>query len=433
MIKDVPNAIEEEKKVLSAMWLKDGEVIPTVAEILQADDFYRPEHKIIFAATLKVYETGHCDPLLVLDELKNTKVDSAYVLSLVNAEFSIHRAARYSAIIKEKAQLRRLIEISEELKENAEVGLLTVDKIIAKVDTSLQDVAKTRSEVATDIFDDLQAGLSQLEQRMKNKGDLIGVSTGFYDLDRVTNGLKKSDLIILAARPSMGKTALALNIAVAAARKVPTLLFSLEMSKAQIIDRLMASAARVHATRIAKGTLSDGEYLAIVDQLDDLSKLQFKTDDTGMLTLSELKMRARRIKQKYGLGFIVIDYIQLIQGDKRAQNNRVQEVSEISRSLKTLARDLDIPILALSQLNRSVELRAEKKPQLSDLRESGSLEQDADIVMFLYRDEYYNRDDTNNQNIADLIIAKNRNGATTTIKLKFEKEYLLFSDLVREG
>ena len=256
-----------------------------------------------------------------------------------------------------------------------------------------------------------------------------GLATGFYALDKKLGGLKKSDLIILAARPSMGKTALAMNMAAKVARQNTVLVFSLEMSRWQLAWRFYSADSHVNATRIQNRTLTQGEVSALVNSLEQLAELKLHFDDTSSITLTEIKMKARRIKRKFGLDLIILDYLQLVECGKRYAGNRVQEVSELSRGLKGLARELDIPILALSQLSRNVEMRAEKRPQLSDLRESGSIEQDADIVLFLYREEYYNREEPSN--IAELIIAKNRNGATGSVPLKFEREYVLFDNLTR--
>lgn len=265
-----------------------------------------------------------------------------------------------------------------------------------------------------------------------NPGVIIGVPTGFYDLDKMSGGLKKSDLIILAARPSMGKTALALNIATAAAsRGKVTLIFSLEMSRTQLMQRMLSANSQIPATKIQMGLLSDDDWDNILSSVVEMGEWPLYIDDTAGISLTDLKMEARRIKREHGLDLVVVDYIQLMQGSKEYRGNRVQEVSELSRGLKALARELDVPVLALSQLSRAVEMRAEKKPQLSDLRESGSIEQDADIVMFLYRDGYYDLDDEINRNIAELIIAKNRNGSTGKVDLYFAKEILQFSEFTR--
>ncbi len=258
-----------------------------------------------------------------------------------------------------------------------------------------------------------------------------GISTGFLDLERVLNGLQRSDMIILAARPSMGKTALALNIAKNAARKGNVVaIFSLEMGAGQLAKRLLATESGVNSQRINRGELDYNEMEQLLLAVDRLSKLKVYIDDNGGQTILEIRSKARRLAHEVGLDLIVIDYLQLMTG--RRAENRQQEISDISRNLKTLARELDVPILALSQLSRSVELRAEKKPQLSDLRESGSLEQDADIVMFLYREEYYNREESDKANVAEVIIAKNRNGPTTAVNLYFDKETMRFENLTRD-
>ncbi|MBQ6298131.1 MAG: replicative DNA helicase [Selenomonadaceae bacterium] len=264
---------------------------------------------------------------------------------------------------------------------------------------------------------------------LDNPGKMLGIPSGFLDLDKVLNGFKKSDLIILAARPSMGKTALALNIATNAASAHSVMIFSLEMSKLQLGIRLLSSASRVNSHYLNTGNINNDDLIKVINDLIELSNLKIYINDKSNLSLMELQKKAHRLKRKYGLDLMVIDYMQLIQASKEYRGNRVQEMSEISRGLKTLARELNVPILALSQLSRNVEMRLEKKPQLSDLRESGSIEQDADIVMFLYRDEYYNPDDTNNANIAELIIAKNRNGPTKSIRLRFDKEITRFDNL----
>ena len=282
----------------------------------------------------------------------------------------------------------------------------------------------------------LQSNLEKIQDSYNNPGSLRGVPTGLTGVEKVLNGLHKSDLILLAARPSMGKTALALNIAVNAAKKGKVVaLFSLEMSCEQIGNRLLSSESKVNSLHLNTGKLANGDMGKLVDALDVLSRLNMYIDDTPGISILDLRSKARRLKHEIGsLDLIVLDYLQLMQGrsNRNTEMNRQQEISEISRSLKALARELNVPILALSQLSRNVEMRAEKKPQLSDLRESGSLEQDADIVLFLYRDEYYNRDEAENENIAELIIAKNRNGPTTSVRLQFQKEYLLFRNLERE-
>lgn len=436
----MPAALDMEKKLLSAMMLKEGAIISTVANILTAEDFFRPEHRKIFNALVTVYNRGTPpDVLLVESELRRTgeldSVNRAYLFSLVDLEFTTARAEAYANNIKEKAILRRLIQAGAEIIDEAQNDLNTVEDVLEGAEKKILSVTTKTNQVG---FERLTAVLQKSFERIQhihnNPDEMAGVTTGLVDLNRITNGLHKSDLILLAARPSMGKTALALNIAVNAARAGKVVaLFSLEMSKTQLGNRILSSWSGVNSLHLNTGNLSDDDMRSLIDALDEMSRLKLFIDDTAGLTLLEIRSKARRLKHEHGLDLIVIDYLQLMQGGRSrlSEQNRQQEISEISRSLKALAREMDVPILALSQLSRNVEMRAEKKPQLSDLRESGSLEQDADIVMFLYRDEYYNRDDTDNENIAELILAKNRNGPTTSIRLQFQKEIMRFNDLTR--
>lgn len=438
----MPEAIEMEKKLLSSMMLKEGEIISTVTGIITADDFYREENRIIFRALIAVYNRGTPpDILLVEDELRRTdeldRVNRRYLFSLVDLEFSTARAEAYANTIRTKSILRRLIKVGLEIADEAGDESKDVEDVLESVEKKILSVTSKNNQTG---FEKLSAILQRSFERIQrihnHPGEMEGVTTGLIDLNKVTNGLQKSDLILLAARPSMGKTALALNIAVnAAANKKIVALFSLEMSKTQLGNRLLSTASKVNSQYLNTGIFSDNDMQNLLNSLDRLSPLRLFIDDTAGISLLELRSKVRRLKNEYGLDLIVIDYLQLMQGgnSRLTEQNRQQEISEISRSLKALARELDVPILALSQLSRSVEMRADKKPQLSDLRESGSLEQDADIVMFLYRDEYYNRDNTENQNIAELIIAKNRNGPTTSIRLQFNKEIMHFGDLTRAG
>lgn len=432
-MREYPQAIEMEKKLLSAMMLKGGEAVPKVAEVIGAQDFFRPEHRLIFNAILAVASSDTpLDVILVEEELTRAgnleKVTRRYLLSLIDYEFSTAPALHYAKTIKEKAQLRRLIDIGAELLDKAGREELSPSELTAEFAGMLIDT----DEAATEGFESatiLAANAVERAAQVSKVYGLTGVSTGFFGLNKLTNGLQKSELILLAARPAMGKTALALNIAQHAAEDGKIVaLFSLEMSKAQLGARLVSSLSGVAATKINSGTMTDEEYRAMLNAVDLIGNSRLFVDDTGALTVAGLRMKAKRFKQEHGLDLIVVDYLQLMQST--AMNNRVQEISEISRGLKLLARELNIPILALSQLNRSVEMRADKRPQLSDLRDSGSLEQDADIVMFLYRDEYYNRDDPENKNLAELIVAKNRNGATSIIPLYFHRELTCFENFL---
>ena len=428
-----PNALAMEKNLLSALMLQGGAAVPEVAELVSAEDFYRPEHKIIFSAILAAADTDTpLDVLLVEDELQRRgeleKVSRQYLFSLIDMEFSTARATHYAKIIREKAHLRRLIEAGQILIDKASRDDADATELAAEFATRL-----TNADTAQGIESAKDLAIAAFERAaaIDKSGELTGVTTGLLDLNKVTNGLQSAELIILAARPSMGKTALALNIAQNAAAKGNTVLvFSLEMGKGQLGARLLSAVSGVDGRKLTAGGLTDSDYEKLLGALDRLSELPLYVDDTSGQNVARLRMTARRFKQKHELALIVVDYLQLMH--EAGKENRVQEISAISRGLKLLAKELNVPILALSQLSRNVEMRADKRPQLSDLRESGSLEQDADVVMFLYRDEYYNRDDADNQNLAELIIAKNRNGATASIRLHFDKELTRFGDLVRD-
>ena len=431
----LPEALEIEKKLLSAMMLKDGEVIPEVAAILRAEDFYREEHRCIYRAMLRIYSRGTPpDVLLVLDELQRAgelkKVRRDYLFALIDYEFTTTRAVMQAETIKDKAQLRRLIQACEEIVYDSEEEQKPLKELLEDAERKIFAVTYKVIKRIEAIDTIMQRAFERVISRAEHPDKITGVETKLIGLDRALNGLQKSDLIILAARPSMGKTALALNIAMNATKSGATVaIFSLEMSKGQIAERLISTLSGVNSQNMKTGNLTDSEMRNLINAVEEIAGLRLHIDDTPGIGLLEMRSKLRRLAHESGLDLIVIDYLQLMQGGRA--ENRQQEISEISRSLKALAREMDVPILALSQLSRSVELRADKKPQLSDLRESGSLEQDADIVMFLYRDEYYNRDDETNKNIAELIIAKNRNGPTTSIGLQFKKETMRFGDLTR--
>ena len=433
----MPEAIEMEKKLLSAMMLKEGAIIPTVSGIITADDFYREENRIIFRAMVAVYNRGTPpDVLLIEEELRRTdeldRINRRYLFSLIDLEFSTSRAETYANTIRIKSILRRLIKAGQEIADEASDESKNVEDVLENAEKKILSVTSRNNQTGFEKLSSvLQRSFERIQRIHNHPGEMEGVTTGLIDLNKVTNGFQKSDLILLAARPSMGKTALALNMATrAAADKKIVALFSLEMSKTQLGNRLLSTASKVNSQHLNTGIFSDADMQILLNSLEELSPLKLFIDDTASISLLELRSKVRQLKNEHGLDLIIIDYLQLMQGgtSRLAERNRQQEISEISRGLKGLARELDVPILALSQLSRSVEMRADKKPQLSDLRESGSLEQDADIVMFLYRDEYYNRDDTNNKNVAELIIAKNRNGPTTSVRLQFNKEIMHFGD-----
>ena len=429
-------AIEIEKKLLSSLMIDEGEAIPRVSVMLNAEDFYRAEHRLIYAALLALYAKGTpINPLLVVAELNRIdvkrRVTRTYLFGLVELEYTTARAEYYAKIIKEHSIRRRLKEIGRELIEAADDETKSVEELLEMAERKILSVSATQNRTG---FEDVRSIMlktfERVNARVSRPNELGGVGSGLIDLDKVLNGFQKSDLILLAARPSMGKTALALNIAANSAAKNKSVgVFSLEMSKLQLGSRMLSTWSGVNSQYLNTGNVTDDDMNLLLSALEELGNLKLYIDDTAGLGLLELRSKARRLKHEFGLDLLIIDYLQLMQG-MRAEN-RQQEISEISRGLKGLARELDVPIIALSQLSRSVEMRAEKKPQLSDLRESGSLEQDADIVMFLYRDEYYNRDEQDNENIAELIIAKNRNGPTTSVRLQFNKEVMRFGNLTR--
>lgn len=431
-----PQNIDAEKSLLGAV-LIDEETLADITEHVTLRDFYEKRHSIIYDAMMRLYEKRKPVDLLTLtDELKRKKEleiigGSAYLTELTNYVPTSAHAESYAEIVAQKAVRRRLIkasgEISEmgfnedsttqELLQQAEAELFSVS------DQSLKQDLVSIETILTDSFD-------RMEELHRNKGQLRGVRTGYRDLDNMTAGLQRSDLIILAARPAMGKTTLVTNLAynVATIAKQSVIFFSLEMSKEQLVDRMLADASGVDAWNIRTGNLSENDFSKLSDAMGEMAEAPIYIDDTPGVSVLEMRTKARRAAHEAPLGLIIVDYLQLMQGSGRDSGNRVQEVSEISRGLKLLARELNVPVIALSQLSRSVESRTPQIPQLSDLRESGSIEQDADIVMFIYREAYYNPD-TDRENITDLIIAKHRNGPTGKVELYFHPERLRFMSL----
>ena len=435
MKQNIDLLIETEKKLLSALMLKGGKAIPDAAEELTPDDFYRQEHKVIYKTLLELNNDNVPIDVLLVEQALNksgdiNKVTRQYLYGLHPLEFSTLRVPIYVKEIKSQSNLRRLSMLGRYITSAAENDS-PLEEILNRAAQEMTTISHVKSrsvipisEAAKDFWDELNR---------QEKG-IHGLRTGLYNLDSIIGGLNKSDLIILAARPSMGKSALALNIAANVAKLNSVLFFSLEMSLKQLLTRLYSADSGVPSTKIQFKSYSDEETDLILSSCDHLAQLKLHLDDTAGLSLMAMKLRARRVKQKYGLDLIVVDYLQLMAGSGKYKDNRVQEVSELSRGLKALARELDIPIIALSQLSRAVELRADKRPMLSDLRESGSIEQDADLVMFLYREEYYDRDiDVDKRKDTELIIAKNRNGFTGTARLLFDKATQNFDDKTVKG
>ena len=433
-----PHNIDAEKSLLGAI-LIDQEVLIDVVEIVKATDFYDKRHGKIFAGMIHLYQNHEgVDLITVTDELKKSgHLDeiggSTYLAELTNHVPTAAHASSYAEIVSQNAVRRRLIKASADINSLAFDENLTVPQLLGQSEAELFSVSDSSlKQDLTSISDILDTSFDRINDLYVNKGVLRGVKTGYRDLDNMTAGLQRSDLIILAARPAMGKTTLVTNLAynVATIEKKTVLFFSLEMSKEQLIDRMLADAAGVDSWNIRTGNLSEEDFAKLAEASGEMAEAPIFIDDTPGVSVLEMRTKARRAAHDGELGLIIIDYLQLMQGSGSAQanGNRVQEVSEISRGLKLLARELNVPIIALSQLSRSVESRSPQIPQLADLRESGSIEQDADIVMFIYREAYYNPE-TERENITDLILAKHRHGPTGTVELYFHPERLRFMSL----
>ncbi len=429
----LPQNIEAEQSVLGAMLIRQ-EAITETQEILRADDFYREAHRIVYNAIEELFSNHEAVDLVTLTEQlrKTNNLDKvggiSFVTALANSVPTAANVVYHAKIVKEKAELRRLIDAATEIATKAYADEDDVDDIMDDAEKKILAIAANQMRgTFVPISEIIISAIDRVEQLYENQGGLTGISTGFSDLDQLTSGLQPSDLVLVAARPSMGKTAFTLNIATyAALHDSSVAFFSLEMSKEQLVQRMICSEGGIDSQRLRTGDLLDEEWTQLIATADRLSTAKIYIDDTPGITVMELRSKARRLKAEHGLDLVIIDYLQLMQGrSARSGDNRQQEISEISRSLKALARELGVPVVALSQLSRSVESRQVKKPMLSDLRESGSLEQDADIVMFLYREDYYNQE-TENKNITEVIIAKHRNGPIDTVRLFFHKEYTKF-------
>ena len=436
-----PQNVDAEKSLLGAI-LIDEEVLADVAEITKVIDFYDKRHSIIYDGMIRLYERrSPVDLLTLTDELKkrgdlDTIGGSSYLSELTNYVPTAAHAKSYADIVSQAAVRRRFIRAGGEISDLAFNEELSVPQLLGQSEAELFNVSdQSLKQDLTSIEEILDESFERLDELYKNKGSLRGIKTGYRDLDNMTAGLQRSDLIILAARPAMGKTTLVTNLAynVATIEKKSVLFFSLEMSKEQLVDRMLADAAGVDSWNIRTGNLSDDDFAKLSEAMGEMAEAPIYIDDTPGVSVLEMRTKARRAAHENELGLIIIDYLQLMQGSgsSQAQGNRVQEVSEISRGLKLLARELNVPVIALSQLSRSVESRQPQIPQLADLRESGSIEQDADIVMFIYREAYYNPE-TERENITDLILAKHRHGPTGTVELYFHPERLRFMSLDRK-
>lgn len=434
-----PNNIEAEKAVLGAMMIK-GDSVAEAVELLHAEDFYREAHRMVYRAMEELFTAREPIDFITLTEAlrKREELDAVggitFVSELANAVPTAANIAYHAKIVREKAWLRRLIDAAAEISGKAYEDADDVEDIMDEAERKILGVAGSRAGGDFEpIKEILLSAIDNIERLYESQGGLTGLSTGFRDLDAQTSGLQPSDLILVAARPSMGKTAFTLNIATyVALNNKAVAFFSLEMSKEQLVQRMLCAEGGIDSQRLRTGKMDDGDWQKLIATADRLTRALIFIDDTAGITVQELRSKARRLKAEKKLDLIIIDYLQLMQGrSARFGDNRQNEISEISRSLKALARELNVPIVALSQLSRSVESRQIKRPMLSDLRESGSLEQDADIVMFLYREDYYDKD-TENQNITEVIIAKHRNGPVGTVNLYFQRELTKFRNLARE-
>ncbi|MDD3705205.1 MAG: replicative DNA helicase [Clostridiaceae bacterium] len=427
-----PNSIEAEQSVLGAMLL-DKEAISAATEFISGEDFYREAHKEIFDAIVDIFNKGEPVDLITLTEkLKTRNTLEAvggitFLTNLMDAVPTTYNVKYYAKIVEDKSLLRKLIKSSNDTIQMSYQASEEVGEIIDSAEKGIFNISLNRSTQGfVHLKNILNANFDRIEQLYLSKGKITGVPTGFHDLDNKLSGLQKSDLILIAARPSMGKSSFMMNIVQHAAvrEKVATAIFSLEMSKEQLTQRLLCSEALIDAHRLRIGDINEDEWVKLARAMGPLSEAPIYIDDTPSISITEMRAKSRRLKLEHDLGLIVIDYLQLMQGKGNAES-RQQEISEISRSLKALAREINVPVVALSQLSRAPEMRADHRPVLSDLRESGAIEQDADVVMFLYRDEYYHPD-TDKKNIGEVNISKQRNGPTGTVELVWLGQFTKF-------
>ncbi|MDQ2701975.1 MAG: replicative DNA helicase [Pseudomonadota bacterium] len=437
-----PQSVEAEQAVLGGLMLVQ-DAFDRVADILADNDFYRRDHQLIYRAIRELAEKSRPYDAVTLGEWFESMGQSelvaggAYLVELASTTPSAANIVAYAEIVRDKAVLRQLIEVGTgivndgfqpEGRETSEILDAAESSVLAIAEHS----AKGRMEYVS-VHNALAEAFDVLQKRYESGGSVTGLPTGYTEFDEMTAGLQPTDLVILAARPSMGKTALSLNMAEYAALKTkqPVAIFSMEMSASQLALRLISSVGRINATRLRTGQLEDEDWSRVTGAIRQLREARIFIDDEPALSPEKLRAKARRIKKEHGLGLIVIDYLQLMAVPGN-QENRATEISEISRSLKGLAKELNVPVIALSQLNRSLETRTDKRPMMADLRESGAIEQDADVIVFIYRDEYYNKENSQDKGLAEIIIGKQRNGPTGSIKLKFFGEYTRFDNLSRD-
>ncbi len=431
----LPHSLEAEQSVIGSMII-DGEAIVTASELISADDFYNRQYGILFEAMVELNDSGSpVDMVTLQNKLKEKDVPPEvssleFVRELMAAVPTSANIRYYANIVAEKSMLRRLIRLNEEIANTCYAGKESLEYILEDTEKRVfQLVQRNTSGEFVPIRQIVMNAIDRIEMAAKNKGNVTGIPTGFIDLDYRTAGLQPSDLILVAARPSMGKTSFELNIAqyMAFRKNLTVALFSLEMSKEQLVNRMFSQESNVDAQKLRTGQLNDQEWERLIESAGIIGKSKLIIDDTPGITIAELRSKCRKYKLEHDLSIVMIDYLQLMSGGGRVES-RQQEISEISRSLKALARELNVPVVALSQLSREVEKRPDHRPMLSDLRESGAIEQDADVVMFLYRDDYYNHD-TDKKGISEIIIAKQRNGPIGTVELAWLPEYTRFANL----
>ncbi|MBQ4530097.1 MAG: replicative DNA helicase [Lachnospiraceae bacterium] len=430
-----PHSIEAEQSVIGAM-LMDKEAIVVASEMLHGDEFYARQYGILFDAMVELYNEGKPVDLITLQNRLREKdvppeISSLeFVKDLLNLVTTSANIKHYATIVSEKALLRKLIRTNEEIANTCYLGTEKVETILADTEKKIFELVQSRnSGDYVPIRQVVINALEKIEASAKTKGNVTGLSTGFLDLDYKTAGMQPSDFILVAARPSMGKTAFVLNIAEHMAFKDNkcVAIFSLEMSKEQLVNRLFSLESRVDAQVLRTGDLKDSDWEKLIESANVIGKSRLIIDDTPSISISEMRSKCRKFKLEHGLDIVIIDYLQLMSGSGRS-DSRQQEISDISRSLKAMARELNVPVIALSQLSRAVEQRPDHRPMLSDLRESGAIEQDADVVMFIYRDDYYNKD-SENKNIAEIIIAKQRNGPIGTVNLVWLPQFTKFANM----
>ena len=434
----LPHSVEAEQSVIGSM-LMDREAIISASEIITADDFYQHQYGVMFESMVELFNEGKPVDLVTLqNRLKEKDVPPEvssleFVRDIMATVPTSVNVKSYANIVREKAVLRRLIRVNEEIANTCYAGKEKLEDILAHTEKAIFDLLQSRNsgefvpirQVALNV-------LEKIETASRSGGTVTGIPTGFIDLDYKTSGMQPSDLVLLAARPSMGKTAFVLNLVdyIAVRKGLPCMVFSLEMSKEQLVNRMLAMESNVDSQKLRTGSLTDADWDAVVEGIGIIGNSKLIIDDTPGISITELRSKCRKMKLEYGLQMIIIDYLQLMTGSGKTSDNRQQEISEISRSLKALAREMNAPVIALSQLSRACETRQDHRPMLSDLRESGAIEQDADVVMLLYRDDYYNKD-TDKPNVAEVIIAKQRNGPIGTVELLWRPEFTKFVNMAK--